>query len=117
MLERVESPSYDFGKSKRTPDVVDSSGGGVAGDDAVVCGYDGRMDFGFAKHLRINKSKHFANSGVPINGIESFWSFTKRRLAKFNGVKKYLPLHLKECEWRWNKNTATLVSELTRMMV
>ncbi len=55
------------------------------------------VDVGYDKHLRVNKSKHFSNGqGVHINGIESFWSFTKRRLAKFNGVKKYFDLHLKE---------------------
>ncbi len=38
-----------------------------------------------------------------INGIESFWSWAKRRLNKFNGIrKKYFHLHLKECEWRFN---------------
>ncbi|MCB1329858.1 MAG: IS1595 family transposase, partial [Maritimibacter sp.] len=37
---------------------------------------------------------------VHINGIESFWSFTKRRLAKFNGTRANFELHLKECEWR-----------------
>lgn len=31
--------------------------------------------------------------------IESFWSFTKRRLVKFNGVSKNFYKHLKECEW------------------
>ncbi|MBD2808180.1 IS1595 family transposase, partial [Francisella tularensis] len=37
------------------------------------------------------------------NGIESFCSFSKRRLAKFNGLSddKFV-LHLKECEFRWN---------------
>lgn len=80
-------------------------------------GYDGLVDVGYDKHLRINKSKHFAHSGVHINGIEAFWSFTKRRLAKFNGVKTYFQLHLKECEWRWNKSTDTLITELTKMMV
>jgi len=34
--------------------------------------------------------------------MESFWSFTKRRLNKFNGTKKNFELHLKECEWRWS---------------
>jgi len=30
-----------------------------------------------------------------INGIESFWSYAKRRLAKFNGVlRKTFHLHL-----------------------
>ncbi|MDE4949189.1 IS1595 family transposase, partial [Francisella tularensis subsp. holarctica] len=38
-----------------------------------------------------------------VNVIESFWSFSKRRLAKFNGLcdDKFV-LHLKECEFRWN---------------
>jgi hypothetical protein len=29
---------------------------------------------------------------ADINGIESFWSFTKRRLAKLNGVKRSFEL-------------------------
>lgn len=76
-------------------------------------GYDGLVDVGFDKHLRINKSKAFAMHGVHINGIESFWSFVKRRLSKFNGVKKNFDLHLKECEWRWAKKTDDLVRQLS----
>lgn len=49
---------------------------------------DKNVDVGYDKHLRINKNKHFASRGVHINGIEAFGSFTKRRLIKFNGVKK-----------------------------
>ncbi|MFI5323818.1 MAG: IS1595 family transposase, partial [Thermodesulfobacteriota bacterium] len=38
-----------------------------------------------------------------INGIESFWSFVKRRLQKFNGVgTENFNLHLKESEFRFN---------------
>jgi transposase-like protein len=75
-------------------------------------GYDGLVDVGYDKHLRINHSKEFSRRGVHINGIESFWSFTKRRLAKFNGVKGNFHLHIKECEWRWNKNFEFLCLEL-----
>ena len=75
-------------------------------------GYDGLVDVGYDKHFRVNHSKYFAEKGVHINGIESFWSFTKRRLAKFNGVKRYFALHLKECEWRWNKPVKFLEKEL-----
>lgn len=40
-------------------------------------GYNGLVDVGYDKHLRINKSKHFSNKqGGHINGIESLWSFT-----------------------------------------
>ena len=84
-------------------------------------GYDGLVDVGYDKHYRVNHSKHFVEKGVHINGIESFWSFTKRRLTKFNGVKVNFPLHLKESEWRWNKNPQQLVRELlhifNRLMV
>lgn len=47
------------------------------------------VDVGYDKHFRVNHKKNeFAKKhNVHINGIESFWSFAKRRLAKFNGVK------------------------------
>ena len=79
-------------------------------------GYDGLVDVGYDKHFRINKSQHFASHGVHINGIEAFWSFTKLRLAKFNGVKKNFDLHLKECEWRYNKPLDQLIEELQTLI-
>lgn len=78
--------------------------------------YDGLLDVGYDKNFRINKSQHFASRGVHINGIEAFWSFTKRRLTKFNGVKKNFDLHLKECEWRYSKTTDQLVKELRKLI-
>ena len=47
-----------------------------------------------------------------INGIEAYWSYTKRRIAKFNGVRENFELHLKECEWRWNRDHLDLAKEL-----
>jgi transposase-like protein len=81
-------------------------------------GYNGLVDVGFDKHFRINHKKdEFSNKrGVHVNGIESFWSFTKRRLTKFNGVKKNFPLHLKECEWRWSKSPQELEKNLTEIV-
>jgi hypothetical protein len=35
---------------------------------------------------------------VTVNGMELFWSFSKRRLNKFNRIKKYFELHLKDCK-------------------
>ena len=66
--------------------------------------YDGLVQAGFAKHHRIRHEKdRFAENGIHINGIESFWSFAKRRLAKFNGVPPArFPLFLKETEFRFN---------------
>ena len=81
-------------------------------------GYNGLVDVGYNKHFRVNHSKdEFALKGedgatITVNGIESFWSFTKRRLSKFNGTKKNFELHLKECEWRWDKNNLELFDEL-----
>ena len=81
--------------------------------------YDGLVDVGYDRHLRIKKArpKAFSKNGVHINGIESFWSFTKRRLARFNGVSKNFELHLKECEWRWGKTPDTLLAELKTLLV
>ena len=83
--------------------------------------YDGLVDMGYDKHFRIRKYRKtgspFTDGPVHINGIESFWSFTKRRLAKFNGTKKNLDLHLKECEWRWGNDHDTLLQELRTLMV
>ena len=77
-------------------------------------GYDGLVDVGYDKHFRVNHGKNqFALEGeIHINGIESFWSFTKRRLKKFNGVKKNFELHLKECEFRWRKSNETMYNIL-----
>lgn len=65
--------------------------------------YDGLVLNGY-KHYRVYHSKNeFARGKSHVNGIESFWSFAKRRIAKFNGVPKgKFVLHLKESEWRWN---------------
>jgi transposase len=80
-------------------------------------GYDGLVDVGFNKHFRLKHKEHqFSYHQVHINGIESFWSFTKRRLTKFNGTKKNFAFHLKECEWRWNKTPKKLQSELLKLL-
>jgi len=53
------------------------------------------VDVGYNKHYRVNhgNNEFSKGQGIHINGIENFWSFTKRRLSKFNGVKKYFELH------------------------
>lgn len=81
-------------------------------------GYNGLVDVGYDKHFRVNHgTNEFAkNKTVHINGIESFWSFTKRRLVKFNGVKEYFYMHLKECEWRWKREDADLEKELMKII-
>lgn len=77
-------------------------------------GYDGLVDVGYGKHFRVNHgdNEFSKGHGIHINGIENFWSFTKRRLAKFNGVKKNFELHLKDSEWRYNREPNDLEQEL-----
>ncbi len=57
----------------------------------------------FWKHLTIDHQTHFANGRSHINGIEWFWSYAKKFLAKYNWVsKKNFILYLKEIEFRFN---------------
>ena len=81
-------------------------------------GYNGLVDIGYPKHFRVNHSANeFANEISNINGIESFWSFAKRRLSKFNGVKKEtFYLHLKECEFRFNHRHENLYKLLLTLL-
>ena len=69
--------------------------GWKAYDGLVVNGYD---------HYRVFHSHYeFARGKCHVNGIESFWSFTKRRMPKFNGLTdEKFHLHLKESQWRFN---------------
>ncbi|MCA9369994.1 MAG: IS1595 family transposase [Pseudomonadales bacterium] len=75
------------------------SDGWKAYDGLILNGYD---------HYRVYHSHdEFVRGKAHVNGIESFWSFTKRRLAKFNGLTDTMfHLHLKEGEFRWNYRTS-----------
>jgi transposase len=81
-------------------------------------GYDGPVDVGYAKHFRGHHgANEFANGESHINGIESFWSFAKRRLQKFNGVPAAtFHLHLKESEWCFNHRHDNLYLELLKLL-
>lgn len=67
-------------------------------------GYNGLVDVGYGKHLRIDHgSDEFVRGQAHINGIEGFWGFAKSRLTRFRGMSKdTFYLHLKECEFRFN---------------
>ena len=81
-------------------------------------GYDGLVDIGFDKHFRVNHgANEFACGQHHINGIESFWSYAKRRLAKFNGVPKHtFYFHLKETEFRFNHRHLDLYPFLLKLL-
>ena len=65
--------------------------------------YDGLILNGYDHYRVFHSHNEFVRGKSHVNGIESFWSFAKRRLAKFNGLtdEKFY-LHLKECEFRFN---------------
>lgn len=65
--------------------------------------YDGLILNGY-QHYRVYHSKdEFVRGKSHVNGIESFWSFAKRRLAQFNGLTdETFVLHLTECQFRFN---------------
>lgn len=67
-------------------------------------GYNGLVDVGYEKHLRVDHSNNeFVKGKAHINGIEGFWGFSKVRLARFRGMHKHtFYLHLKESEFRFN---------------
>ena len=81
-------------------------------------GYDGLVDMGFDKHFRVNHgANEFASGDRHINGIESFWSYAKRRLAKFNGISRNtFYLHLKETEFRFNHRRDNLYQNLLELL-
>ena len=81
--------------------------GWAAYDGLIVNGYD---------HYRVFHSENeFARGKCHVNGIESFWSYAKRRLAKFNGISsKRFVLHLKECEFRFNHHHEDIFSILCK---
>jgi transposase-like protein len=81
-------------------------------------GYDGLVDMGYQKHFRVkHRENEFADRSNHINGIEAFWSFAKRRLAKFNGLHHHtFYLHLKECEYRFNHRQQDLYQVLLRLL-
>lgn len=80
-------------------------------------GYNGLVDLGYKKHYRVHHGDdEFARGRTHINGIESFWSFAKRRLMKFHGVpRNTFYLHLKECEFRFNHRDQDMYAMLLNL--
>ena len=78
--------------------------------------YDGLVLSGY-KHHRINHSREFANNNHHINGIESFWSFVKRKMRKHNGIRKHkFYYYLKESEFRFNHRNKDIVKVLPKII-
>jgi len=81
-------------------------------------GYSGLVDLGYKKHYRVHHGNdQFANDKRHINGIESFWSYSKRRLMKFHGIpKSTFYFHRKECEFRFNYRNQNIYQVLLKTL-
>ena len=78
--------------------------------------YDGLVLNGYDHYRVFHSNNEFARGKSHVNGIECFWSFAKRRMAKFNGLTDdTFLLHLKESECRFNYRGQNLVSFLEKL--
>jgi len=79
--------------------------------------YDGLILNGYDHYRVFHSHNEFARGKCHVNGIESFWSYCKRRLSKFNGMhsEKFI-LHLKECEFTWNFKDKNLYQILLKLI-
>jgi transposase len=65
--------------------------------------YDALAVYGYNHKTVKHDENEFARGDTHVNGIESYWSWTKRRAIKFNGIKKNeFSQFLLESEWRFN---------------
>ncbi|HEX7724876.1 MAG TPA: IS1595 family transposase [Candidatus Paceibacterota bacterium] len=60
-------------------------------------------------HFTVNHSKGpVALNGAHTGNIDAFWGFAKQHLARYRGLsRRTFPLHLKECELRYNMKDRT----------
>lgn len=79
--------------------------------------YDALAVYGYNhKKVKHDENEFARPDGSHINGVESYWSWMKRRLGKFNGIaRKQFAAHMLESEWRFN-HRATLANDLKRLL-
>jgi transposase-like protein len=80
-----------------------------SGNGLVLNGYE---------HYRVYPSKdEFVRGKSHGNGIKSFWSFAKKRLAQFNGLSdQTFFLHLTKCQFRFNYRKQNIYDRLIRSL-
>lgn len=66
--------------------------------------------------MKHDENEFASTEGTHINGVESCWSWMKRRLNKFNGIPRdQSAQHMLESEWRFN-HRATLADDLKSLL-
>ena len=65
----------------------------------------------------IHSKREFAKGSINTNSIESFCSFCKRRLNKFNSINRNnFYIHLRECKFRFNNRNKNLRTEIIKII-
>jgi transposase-like protein len=79
--------------------------------------YDALAVYGYNhKKVKHDENEFARPDGTHINGVESYWSWMKRRLNKFNGIPRdQFALHMLESEWRFN-HRSTLADDLKKLL-
>jgi transposase len=79
--------------------------------------YDALAVYGYNhKQVKHDENEFARTDGTHINGVESYWSWMKRRLSKFNGIpRSQFAAHMLESEWRFN-HRATLADDLKKLL-
>ena len=79
--------------------------------------YDALVVYGYNhKKVKHHENEFARDDGTHINGIESYWSWVKRRLSKFNGIQRsQFANHMLESEWRFNHRD-TLSGDLKKLL-
>jgi len=78
--------------------------------------YDALAVHGY-NHKKVKHSEdEFVNGDAHINGVESFWSWAKRRMVRFNGIPRHrFSVFLLETEWRFN-HRATIEKDVRKLI-
>lgn len=78
--------------------------------------YDALAVHGY-NHKKVKHSEdEFVNGDAHINGVESFWSWAKRRIVRFNGIPRHrFSAFLLETEWRFN-HRATIEKDVRKLI-
>lgn len=79
--------------------------------------YDALAIYGYNhKKVKHDEDEFAREDGTHINGVESYWSWMKRRLQKFNGIpKEQFQTHMLESEWRFN-HRVTLAQDFKKLL-
>lgn len=78
--------------------------------------YNALAVYGYNHKKVKHRENEFVKGCVHVNGIESFWSYAKRRTARYNGIpKQRFKLFLLETEWRFN-HRATIEKDMRKLI-